>query len=296
MKADNTNAILAKAAADLLAHMESNTQPIGEQYANDSERFIAWATAQDSTDCRRWSYEIEAVALGSASIGDLGFNTHQDSSVTDDGCECDCGDCAHSCDCDHCDITNGYNELDHCGDCGDTEAAPTDSSPVVTTHDLGRLDEAMKRLNRSSAYIDDTCGGHIHIDASDLSAQQVATTMKLWRKVEELLPELIGRSSNHFAESMTDWDMAAITGEHKTAERYKAVNALNWLNYTEGGYNAKPTLEFRQFAGSLDMGTLVARGYLCRALVEHAKSGKAIYWLMSATSGKALLRELGIEI
>jgi hypothetical protein len=116
--------------------------------------------------------------------------------------------------------------------------------------------------------------------------------MKLWRKVNDLLPELIGREENRYAELNTERDFDDLLGEYPQAERYRAVNALNWLqNKTEG---RKTTIEFRQFAGTLDPQLIVARGYLCRALVEYAKASKPIYWLIRETDSKRFLTELGL--
>jgi hypothetical protein len=116
--------------------------------------------------------------------------------------------------------------------------------------------------------------------------------MKLWRKVNELLPELIGRDENRYAELNGERDFEDLLGEHPQAERYRAVNALNWVqNKTEG---RKTTLEFRQFAGTLDPQLIAARGYLCRALVEYAKASKPIYWLIREIDPKRFLTELGL--
>ena len=259
-----------------------------------AEAFIAWSANQTEEPCRRWSYEIEASNLGavSADLQNLGLNTNHDPSVTDaDNCECDCDSCNHSCDCDNCSITNGWDDPSHCGDCSDTETAPSSNQPVLTTHDGTRLTQATRLLSRV-AEIDDTCGGHIHVNAIDLSAQQVASVMRMWSAGARLLPELIGRDYNHYAEAMTEADIKDILSEYASAERYRAVNALNWVqNKTEG---TKTTLEFRQFAGTLDPQVIVARGYLCRALVEHAKANRPIYWVVTATAPEALLRELGL--
>ena len=263
----------------------------------NSERFIAWTANQSAEPCRRWSYEIEAVGLGGASyaLQNLGFDTHNDPSITDaDECQCDCGDCQHSCDCDNCSITNGWDSEPHCSECSDTEAAPSDYRPVKDTHDTDRLAEACQALRRAGADIDDTCGGHVHVDAQDLSAQQVAKVMKLWRKVEEFFPDLIGREANRYAEEITERDLEDITAEYPSAERYRAVNALNWINGRHSG--RKATIEFRQFAGTLDPQVIIARGYICRALVEYAKSDRPVYWLLaSSATPERFLADLGLS-
>ena len=273
--------------------MNTNTTTTTASALPITERFIAWTTNQPDETCRRWSYEIEASGLGGASmeLQQLGFDTHNDPSVTDADCSCSCDQCDHSCDCDNCSITNGWDEPSHCSECSDTEAAPSQFHPVITTHDTDRLPRAMRAI-RAVAEIDETCGGHIHINAYDLNAQQVASVMRMWSAVERLLPDLIGRESNTYATSMEERDIERILSEYPDAERYRAVNALNWVNGRQT--DRKATLEFRQFAGTLDEQVIVARGYLCRALVEHAKANRPIYWVVTATAPEALLRELGL--
>lgn len=269
------------------------------------ERLIDFVLNTPDAPCRRWSYEIEAVNLGNASdtLQNLGFDTHCDPSITSDSCECSCEACVHECDCSNCSIANGWDDPEHCGDCSDTEAAPSDHKPVTTTHDAERLAPAIAALERAGSYVDDTCGGHIHIDASDLSARQVATVMRIWNKAQELLPTVVGRTENHYAELSTAEEIEAVADSDNTEryyapERYRAVNALNWFNARHSSREnpTKFTLEFRQFSGELDAPLIIARGFLCRAIVEHAKSNRANLWLLGATDAVQFLRELRLAV
>lgn len=265
------------------------------------QRLIAFVQNTPDAPCRRWSYEIEAVGLGavSAELQRLGMFTHNDPSITDsNSCECECSECSHSCDCDRCDIYNGWDNEQHCGECNDTECAPSDDQPVTTTHDLERLPLAIAALNSAGAYTDETCGGHIHVDASDLNARQVASVMKLWRKFAELMPEVIMRENNRYAEPNTDSDLEGIIEGNYAPERYREVNALNWFNAKNSTreHPNKYTLEFRAFQGEINAELITARGFICRAIIEHAKSNRANIWLLSATDSAKFLRELGISL
>lgn len=257
--------------------------------------FIAYCANQPDAPVRRWSYEIEAVNLGAVSyqLQDLGLVTHQDGSVTESDCHCDCDSCAHSCNCDNCDITNGYADNDHCSDCLDTECAPADHKPVVTSHDLGRLPEACSWLQRE-AYVDDSCGGHIHVDASGLTKAQAIRIGRVWHNIQTHLADLIGRDYGQFAGQFTDAQTAY--AEADSPERYLAVNLSNIANEWRGYTAYKRTVEFRQFAGTLEAEVITARGFLCRAIVEYCASNQPIYWLMRAQNGYEVLKALGFPI
>ena len=206
-------------------------------------------------------------------------------------CECECDSCAHSCDCNRCDYGNGWADDDHCGECNDSEAVPMDSRPVITTHDTDRLPEAMRLLNRH-AYLSEDCGGHIHVDATGITAQGAGDLMRLWHKVDELLPELVGREACNYAKMPDDY---AIENARKgmSTDRYLSVNIQNWVSI-QNGYSGKNTIEFRQFEGTLSAELVVARGFLCRALVDYASKRKPLYWVLRATTGHELLSALGL--
>lgn len=260
--------------------------------ANATAQFIAWTKAQPDSACRRWSYEIEAHDLAKVSdrLQALGFNTMADGSVNTD-CSCDCGTCDHSCDCERCGFENSWDEDNHCDTCMDSEAVPTDSKPVITTHDTDRLPEAMRLLARYADLSED-CGGHIHVDATGVTAQGAGDLMRLWHKVDELLPELVGRESCNYAQLPDDYAITTAR-QNGTTDRYLSVNIQNW-KHTQNGYSGKNTIEFRQFAGSLNADEVIARGFLCRALVEYAVNRKPLYWVLRATTGHELLKALGL--
>lgn len=265
------------------------------------QAFINWAVAQPDEACRRWSYEIETVSIREVAdkLNNLGFATHHDASVQDEygneaECECDCEDCQHSCDCNNCSIAD-YDQ-DHCGNCQSTEAAPSDHKPVLTTKDGERLAKASWLL--ADADVNDTTGNHVHVNADDLTAKQIAQVMKIWHRVQTLLMPLIGRSYCNYAKEIGAYEIETTEGG-RTSDRYLSVNpqgAINNIERLAMGYGRghKTTIEFRQFAGTTDAGLIIARGYLARALVEYARKDIAPYWLNRCETAEQLLNELGL--
>lgn len=259
-------------------------------------QFIERVNSLPDATCRRWSYEIEAVGLGAVSnrLQSLNMTTSNDPSITDDDCVCDCDQCDHSCDCNNCSISNGWDENEHCAECQETEACPSDHRPCVTTHDSDRLAPAMEALNRV-ARIDETCGGHVHVDATGATTQSMAVMLQLWLKVDELLPDLIGRPENHYAQLPTAYQVADAR-QGNGIGRYQSVNIENAQRNLgkEPERQYKNTIEFRQFGGTLSHEIVIARGFICRAIVEMAIARKPIYWALSATTPEALLKALDL--
>lgn len=264
-----------------------------------TERFIDAVNAMPEQAVRRWSFEIEAVSLGGAveELECLGMNTHYDTSVSFDGdCVCSCGTCDHSCDCDNCSISQGYDEQ-CCGNCSHTEASPSDYQRITSSTWNGKIEEACNAIESVGGYINTTCGGHVHVNADDITIRGAVNVMRLWLKVVELMPEFIGRGFHEdYARRITPDIIMEVSENHRRAERMSAINITNVSNTLEGyaHRDSKQTVEFRQFAGTLDPRQIIARGYLCRAIYELANGNSAIYWALNATTPAQLLRELGL--
>lgn len=260
-----------------------------------SEKFIDTVNALPETSTRRWSFEIESNDSGSATyeLECLGMDAHNDGSVSTD-CDCDCSECEHNCDCDNCSISQGYDSVNHCGNCLNNEFAPDNSHPVITSTWQGKIEQACEYIQNAGGRTDSDTGGHIHVDGTGITPAKGATIIRIWRKVAELLPDLIGRGYCSFADEISDYELERIQ-QGSTGERYRAVNLNNLGGQFRGrADNYKNTVEFRQFAGTLDHRQIIARGYLCRAIVEMAISNQGIYWVLRCTTAEQLLAELGL--
>lgn len=266
-----------------------------------TEALVNWATRQPDEACRRWSYEIESpqIAQYTDALFDAGFECHQDGSVSTQDCECECGDCCHSCDCDRCDVSD-YG-FDHCQTCQANEASPSDSQPCDTTKDAERLGAVGRYLDQY--YIDSTCGQHVHVNAEDLNARQVANVCRIWDRINDLLghADIIGRPYHPtFSAEFRNGEIDRVA-RGETIDRYRSVNPMGILYHLDrisNGYSgySKSTIEFRQFAGTVDPLLIIARGYLARAIVEWAKKDTPIYWALNAKTAKDLLAEFGIKL
>ena len=256
-------------------------------------------------EVRRWGVEIESPHVAKIGHNLDSWDLHNDESVEDPDCECQCDECYHSCDCGNCQITNGWQEVDHCGDCMSNEA----SSPVLWHN---RFDtETRETLAHIEVIVNQTMaeneGGHIHIEARDLNLSQIGQVQKGYLKLVDLLGwKFIGREFCHFAKNFSEWDES-----DRLSERYCAVNATNLVRYGSFGFKTwaddpdrqelrslnpkgektdyyKTTLEFRQFATTSDPELIEARASILRALVDYFANGGAWYWFAKCQTAEAL--------
>lgn len=246
---------------------------------------------------RRWSYEIEANYLG-ASYAELErlrvYDFKTDTSVNYKYEDCECDTCNHDCNCDSCDRNNGYDYSDPCEESSYTEIAPNKYSRVITPDHENNIAKACEILRDNGASVDNSTGGHIHIDAKELHAVAVSNIMKVWHGIQEALPEIVGRTyreAEGFADQVNDYDIQAVMRNEQTGRG--AVNPNNWLNHQQNT-SYKNTIEFRQFSGTLDHNLIIIRGLLCRKIVEYCERNFSVYYLLNARTPEAILKELGI--
>lgn len=250
---------------------------------------------------RPYGVEIETpeVAQVVSYIYEAGGNVTIDGSVNQNDCECDCEQCAHSCNCERCDITNGYESNECCGDCTANEA----QTPIQYEAKLSpKIRHALEMLHDINTE-DLENGGHIHVNAPDLTAKQGGMLQIVWHKVAELFADLIGREPNGYCELRTP---ARNFGEVFDGERMNAVNLTNVARYwnTDGvnqyDHNGAQdtrhrwSVEFRQFASTANPDTIEKRAQLCRALVDYIINGGAPYWIMRAETADELAEVLDL--
>lgn len=264
------------------------------------------STETEDIETRRWGVEIESPYISKIASELPAWDTHRDESVDEPECECECEECLHSCDCPSCDITNGWGEVDHCGTCTSNEA----SSPVLYMNTLPQGDrETLHSIaDRVDNRGEDNEGGHIHIEARDLTLAQVALIQKAYLHLARIMGErFTGRDFCHYARDYRDY-----SEDDRLGERYCAVNATNLIRYS--GYTwktwaddadrrelstmnpkgapsdtYKSTLEFRQFATTATPAIIEARASLLRALVDYFADGGAWYWFSKADTAEAMI-------
>ena len=169
------------------------------------------------------------------------------------------------------------------------EEAPQDRRPVQTyvlEHDNGILTDAIRReLRRGGARVNDSCGIHIHVDASRHDPKTLRNIVNIMASKEDLLYKALNvqidrecycqKADLRFLEdvnlkhpkSMAEFETLWYNGDsrrnvHYDYSRYHALNLHSVFS--------KGTVEFRMFNSTLHAGEVKSYIQLCLAISHQA--------------------------
>jgi hypothetical protein len=135
-------------------------------------------------------------------------------------------------------------------------------SPILVGEEgLCQVVHVVNYLKEIGAVVDSSCGLHVHVDASELNPEQVASVKAQFRQYEKAFFGLSGeqagiRWNNHFCARSEQW-----VGD---TNRYQSLNVRNY------GRHDKNTLEVRAWAATLEDTEVVAAISMAVALVVKA--------------------------
>lgn len=163
-------------------------------------------------------------------------------------------------------------------------------SPILTYGDMADLQEIVRRLRHSGAFVNSQCGIHIHVDASRYTPQTLRNLVNIiaskedilykalridparmrWcEKTNEKLIETINRKKPQTMEALKDiWYAGSTRGrdEHYNDTRYHGLNLHS--TFTKG------TVEFRLFNSTTHAGEIKAYIQFCLAVSHQALTQK----------------------
>lgn len=163
-------------------------------------------------------------------------------------------------------------------------------SPILTYGDMADLQEVVRRLRHSGAFVNSQCGIHIHVDASRYTPQTLRNLVNIiaskedilykalridparmrWcEKTNEKLIETINRKKPQTMEALKDiWYAGSTRGrdEHYNDTRYHGLNLHS--TFTKG------TVEFRLFNSTTHAGEIKAYIQFCLAVSHQALTQK----------------------
>lgn len=163
-------------------------------------------------------------------------------------------------------------------------------SPILTYGDMADLQEIVRRLRHSGAFVNSQCGIHIHVDASRYTPQTLRNLVNIiaskedilykalridparlrWcKKTNEKLIEAINRRKPQTMEALKDiWYAGSTRGrdEHYNDTRYHGLNLHS--TFTKG------TVEFRLFNSTTHAGEIKAYIQFCLAVSHQALTQK----------------------
>jgi hypothetical protein len=255
---------------------------------------------------RRWGFEIESPIIGQVK-SDSDWRDYEglafcsDGSLSGSECECECSDCYHSCNCDNCERAD---YLDHCGDCEQNELSCSDPMNTAT---LDRWSKFLDKLQRDWSPVEnwgENWGGHIHVEARDLTKRQSANVVIAGERLFQIAPDWFTGGRDDYNEPL---DRRHVEGFARDEIGGYNTNRASWISihnlrasepqpYQPGDRfdNTKSTIEFRAFRSTADRKLIEFRALVARALVEYCRKGGQIYWLTSAQDFGKFLKVLGI--
>lgn len=163
-------------------------------------------------------------------------------------------------------------------------------SPILTYEDLEDLQEVVRKLRHAGAFVNHSCGIHVHVDAAahtpetlknlvNLMAQkedilykslQIAPErLRYCQKVNEHLIAVINKKKPKTLEALADAWYADSTGSrtaHYNESRYRGLNLH--ATFTKG------TIEFRLFNSTTHAGEIKAYIQFCLAVSHQALTQK----------------------
>lgn len=161
-------------------------------------------------------------------------------------------------------------------------------SPARGDKARAQIKEVCAALSEADAFVTRAAGGHVHVDASDLSNAQLATLYSLWYLLEDTVFELCApnRRSNTYCSpwdakprvivtSPIDPDVEGLSlGTHRLfyscepSNRYKSLNLCNLRG-------DRRTVEFRLFPGTVTEETALRNACIAARIVECAATWSA---------------------
>lgn len=145
-------------------------------------------------------------------------------------------------------------------------------------------------INGTDAYVDNSCGIHVHIDGSQAGGiRGLSRVAKIWYRYEKVVSTLL--ANGHRRRYCASMDSEFITSIVQNTPSTHAALARawyaeeDWEEYAEAHYDSsryralnlhsyfyRGTIEFRCFNGTLDTPTIYGYVALCMALVARAKA------------------------
>lgn len=163
-------------------------------------------------------------------------------------------------------------------------------SPVLSYEDLTTLQEVVRAIRRCGATVDDKCGMHIHVDASDFDGKTLANLAKIVHKQEELILTALGVSEarlRQYTKPMnTDFIRKIESSRPKTKEQMNRIwygyHNSHPQHYDQTRYHGvnfhnvwyRGTVEFRWFEATLHAGKVRASIQFVLAIAAKALNSR----------------------
>ena len=158
-------------------------------------------------------------------------------------------------------------------------------SPICQYADIETIQELVRKLRAGGARVNDSCGIHIHVDASSHTPQTLRNIVNIMASKEDLLYKTLKVQVNreHYCQKADTRFLEELN--HKRPKTMQEVKQMwyngyggRYIHYDDSRYHAlnlhsvfsKGTIEFRMFNSTLHAGEVKAYIQLCLAISHQA--------------------------
>lgn len=162
-------------------------------------------------------------------------------------------------------------------------------TPILEWNDIETLQEIVRELRKAGAFVNETCGLHVHVGAAGLTTQAIRNLVNNVASHEELLYQALAVHENrkHYCKPTNERFLRELNEKKPAAlEELKTIwygdGAAHDIHYDKSRYTilnlhalfTKGTIEFRLFNGTMHAGEVKTAIQLSCALVANAKAAK----------------------
>lgn len=158
-------------------------------------------------------------------------------------------------------------------------------SPICQYEDIETVQELVRKLRAGGAKVNDSCGIHVHVDASSHTPQTLRNIVNIMASKEDLLYKTLKVQVNreHYCQKTDTRFLEELN--HKRPWTMEEVEQLwyngiggRYIHYDDSRYHAlnlhsvfsKGTIEFRMFNSTLHAGEIKSYIQLCLAISHQA--------------------------
>lgn len=152
-------------------------------------------------------------------------------------------------------------------------------SPVLNgTEGLAQIEKVCQVLKRLNAYINKSCGLHVHFDAQNFDLRQWKNIYKNYagfeNQIDELMPQSRRGNTNYYCRSLNS--IRNLNAKIDLAQNLRAISDIfsnnRYFKINPTSYSRHNTIEFRQHSGSIEFSKISNWIVFLHNLVDYSKN------------------------
>lgn len=150
-------------------------------------------------------------------------------------------------------------------------------SPILVGEEgLKELETVCWVLDACDVKVNESCGFHVHMDASDFSIETWKNLALSYKHIENIIDSFMPRSrrDNRYCESMRNLPETRITGANTIRDLQQAFNNNRYYKVNLEAYSRHRTVEFRQHSGTINFAKMEKWIRFINGLIIFAQTGQ----------------------